>query len=170
MMRDPGDFIQPRPQQLSATGTRSLRAAAIIMCLIGVLFAGIALGIFLTQGSQIKVRAHVLSERCHFQTDLATGQPETRCDAQVQFATADGQVIRTTVTDAFPYEFSGTGHFRTIALRYDSNDPTQPFKQSNYMPVDTFVVLLVFGVAAILCGGWMFRKLRPAGVSKGPSA
>lgn len=169
-MRDPGDFSQPWPQQLPAAGTRVGRAAAIIMCLIGVLLAGIALGVFLTQGSQIRVRAHVLSERCHPQTDLATGQPETRCDAQVQFTTVKGQVIRTTVTDALPYEFSGTGHFRTIALRYNSGDPTQPFKQSNYMPVDAFVVLLVFGAAAILFGGWMLHKLRPAGVSQGDDA
>jgi hypothetical protein len=137
---------------------------------MGVLVAGIALVVFLTQGSQIKVQAHVLSERCHQQTDLATGEPETRCDAQVQFTAVNGQMIRTTVTDAFPYEFSGTGRSRTIALRYNSNDPAQPFKQSNYMPVGTFVVLLAFGLAAILFGGWMFRKFRPAGVSRADHA
>ena len=137
------------------------RALAAILCLIGVLMTALVLGVFLTQGSQMKARASVLSEQCHPQTDLATGQTETRCDAQVQYTTVNGQVIKTTITDAFPYEFSGTGHSRTIALRYDSNDPAQPFKQSNYMPIDTFVVMVVFGTAMILFAGWIFYKSRP---------
>jgi len=161
MMRDPGDFsLRPRTRQLSPTGVRVVSVALIIMCVTGVLLAGLALGVFLTQGSQIQVKAKVLSEQCHPQTDLATGQLETRCDADVEFTAVNGQVIRTKITDAFPYEFSGTGQARIITLRYDSSDPTQPFKQSNYMPVDTFVVLLVFGVATILFGGWGFWRAR----------
>jgi len=150
-----------RLQRLPKSEKRVMRAAMIFLCLIGVLLAGVGLSVFLTQGSQIRVRANVLSERCHPQTDLATGARETRCDAQVQFTTVDGQVIRTTVTDAFPDEFSGTGPSRTIALRYDRGDPTQPYKQSNYMPVGAFVGLLIFGAATILYGGWMLYKLRP---------
>ncbi len=155
MLRGPGDMSLRMPrQQRSLTGVRVTRILMILMILIGLLLAGIALGVFLTQGSQIRMTANVLSERCHPQRDLGTGQVETRCDAAVRFMTVTGRVILTTVTDAFPYEFSGPRQSRTIDLRYDSNDPTQPFKQSNYMPAVTFVVLLVFGCAAILFGVW----------------
>jgi hypothetical protein len=135
-------------------------AAMIVMCLVGVLLAGLGLGVFLTQGSQIRVTAKVLSEKCHPSTDLADGQTETRCDADVQFTTASGQLITTSVTDAFPYEFSGEGQSRTIDLRYDSGDPAQPFKQSNYMSAGEFVLLLIIGVAAMLFGGWGLRRVR----------
>ncbi len=75
-------------------------------------------------------------------------------------------MIRTTVTDAFPDEFTGTGRSRTIALRYDRGDPTQPYKQSNYMPVGTFVMLLIFSAATISFGGWMLYKLRSTDASQ----
>ena len=55
-------------------------------------------------------------------------------------------------TVAFPSEFSGSGRFRTIDLRYDKNDPAQPFKQSNYMPASTFVSLLASGSAVLPTG------------------
>ncbi len=126
----------------------------LVAFLCGLLLAGIALAVFLTQGRQARVVADVLSERCHSRDDLAfPGSVETRCDAAVRF-TAGGRTITTTVTDAFPSEFSGSGRFRTIDLRYDKNDPAQPFKQSNYMPASTFVSLLASGSAVLLLGCW----------------
>ena len=163
MTRDPGDIsLSPpqRPRQLSAAGVRLARAYMIVLFLCGVVLAGIALLVFSTQGSQIQVTAKVLSERCHPQTDLATHQVETRCDADVEFTAVNGQVIRTKITDAFPYEFSGSGQSRTIGLRYDESDPTQPYKQSNYMAVGVFVLLLVLGMAAMLFSVLGFRRAR----------
>ncbi len=58
----------------------------IFLCLIGVLLAGIALGVFLTQGSQIRVRANVLSERCQpkLTWPAARGKPAAthRCNSR----------------------------------------------------------------------------------------
>lgn len=126
----------------------------MVVLLCGLLLAGIALGVFLTQGQQVRVVADVLSKRCHPRDDLAfPGGVETRCDAAVRFTDA-GRTITTTVTDAFPSEFSGSGRFETIDLRYDKNDPAQPFKQSNYMPASTFVILLVSGSVVLLLGYW----------------
>jgi hypothetical protein len=170
MLRDPGDFsLRPRPRQLSPAGVRFMFAAMIVMCLVGVLLVGLALGVFLTQGSQIRVTAKVLSEKCRPRTDLAFGQTETRCDADVQFTTASGQLIRTSVTNAFLYEFSGEARSRTIDLRYNSSDPAQPFKQSNYMSAGEFVLLLIIGVAAMLFGGWGLVRVRRMAASQGRS-
>jgi hypothetical protein len=116
----------------------------------------IGLGVFLTQGSQIRVTATVLSETCGYQYDFgAPAASGTRCDATVRFTARSGQVIRTTVTDAFPYEFSHrAGRPTTIQLRYDSSDPTQPFKQSNYMSVGEFITVLGIGLVATTLGIW----------------
>jgi hypothetical protein len=124
----------------------------------------IALGVFLTQGRQVRVTATVLSEHCHLQSDLATGAQETRCDGSVRFTTRSGQIITTTVTDAFPYEFSHRpGGHRTIQLRYDSSDPADPYKQSNYMSVGVFLLLLGIGAVAVAAGVlWVVRAERIA--------
>lgn len=166
VMMPGGVTASQRLQRLPKGEKRVMRAAMIFLCLIGVLLGGIGLGVFLTQGSQVRVRANVLSKRCHPQTDLASGERETRCDAQVQFTTVNGHVIQTTITDAFPDEFSRTGRSWSIALRYNRGDPTQPYKQSNYMPTGTFVMLLIFGAATISYGGWMLYKLRPPDASQ----
>jgi len=127
----------------------------LVVVLCGLLLVVIALGVFLTQGSQIRVVADVLSERCQPRIDLAyPAGTETRCDAVVRFTTVTGRVITTTVTDAFPSEFSGSGRSRTIDLRYDRNGPAQPFKQSNYMPASTFISLLASGAVVLLLGYW----------------
>jgi hypothetical protein len=84
----------------------------------------------------------------------------------VRFTTVTGRVITTTVTDAFPSEFSGSGRSRTIDLRYGRNDPAQPSKQSNYMPASTFIGLLAFGAVLLLLGYWGLRA--PAGLPIGP--
>jgi hypothetical protein len=124
----------------------------------------VALLVFLTQGSQIRVTAAVLSEHCHPQFDPAYGAGETRCDASVRFTTASGQVIRTTVTDAFPYEFSHRpGRPTTIQLRYDTFDPANPDKQSNYMSVGEFLLVLGIGAGAATTGTlWVVRAERIA--------
>jgi hypothetical protein len=132
--------------------------------LTGALMILIALGVFLTQGSQVRVTATVLSEHCHPQSDLATGSQQTRCDASVRFTTRSRQVIRTTVTDALSDEFSHQpGLPTTIQLRYDTSDPADPYKQSNYMSVGVFVLLLGIGVAAATAGiMWVVRAERYA--------
>ena len=97
----------------------------------------------------------VISEQCHPRFDAATHQSETRCDAAVRYLTSTGRVITTTVTDAFPFEFRHTpGKPATIRLRYDSNDPAHPYKQSNYMSLGPFLLLLGIGAPAAACGGW----------------
>jgi uncharacterized BrkB/YihY/UPF0761 family membrane protein len=132
---------------------RQARVSGTVLLLTGAVMILVALGVFLTQGSQIRVTATVLSENCHSQYDLAVHTDETRCGAAVRFTTRSGQLISTTVTDAFPYEFSHRpGRSTTIQLRYDSSDPTQPFKQSNYMSVGEFCIVLGIGVASTAFG------------------
>jgi hypothetical protein len=128
------------------------RAVGTFLLVASAFFILIALSVFLTQGSQIRVTATALSETCHYQFDLgspaASGQ---RCNAPVIFTTRSGQIIRTTITDAFPSEFSHhPGRPTTIQLRYDSSDPTQPYKQSNVMSAGVFAMLL--GIGAVLAG------------------
>jgi hypothetical protein len=133
----------------------------IVVIVCGLLLVVIALSVFLTQGGQIRVVADVLSERCQPRTDLAyPAGTDTRCDAAVRFTTVTGRVITTTVTDAFPSEFSGSGRSKTIDLRYDANDPAQPFKQSNYMPASTFISLLASGAVVLLLGYWGVARAR----------
>jgi hypothetical protein len=135
---------------------RQGRVAAIVLLAVGAVMFLIALCVFLTQGSQIRVTATVLSENCGYQYDFgAPAASGTRCNASVRFTTRSGQVIRTAVTDAFPYEFSHrAGRPMTIQLRYDSSDPTQPFKQSNYMSVGDFLIVLGVGLVATALGIW----------------
>jgi hypothetical protein len=135
---------------------RQGRVAATVLLLIGALMILVALGVFLTQGSQIRVTATVLSEHCGYRYDFgAPASSGMRCDASVRFTARSGRVIRTTVTDAFPYEFSHrAGRPTTIQLRYDSSDPTQPFKQSNYMSVGEFLIVLAIGLVATALGIW----------------
>jgi hypothetical protein len=129
------------------------------MLLVGACMVFLALGVFLTQGSQIAVSGTVISEQCHQQIDVATRQSETRCDAAVRYATSTGRVITTTVTDAFPYEFHHKpGQPETIRLRYDSNDPAHPYKQSNYMSVGQFLVVLGIGTVFGALGAWWLAR------------
>jgi len=146
--------MRPGPWQPPLRPVLRRAGWGVVMILAGLLLILIALVVFLGQGSQIRVRARVLSKRCHFQTDLATGQPQTLCNAEVRFTAVSGQVVTTTVGGALSSEFSGSGRSQTIDLRYDSDDPSQPFKQSNYMPVSTFILLLVFGTGALAFGCW----------------
>jgi hypothetical protein len=116
--------IPLRQSQPSVVGLRRLfRLCGTGLLVVGAFMIMIALGVFLTQGSQIRVTAGVLAEHCQSQYDLAVNSNATRCDASVQFTTRSDQVIRTSVTDAFPYEFSHRpGRPTTIQLRYDSAD------------------------------------------------
>jgi hypothetical protein len=157
--------IGPRSSRLQVVGLRRLwRFLGTGMLIVGALMLLIALGVFLTQGSQIRVTATVLSEHCHPQVDAATGVSETRCDASVRYTTRSGQVIATTVTDAFPDEFAHRpGSPTTIQLRYDSGDPANPNKQSNYMSVGVFVLVPALGVMASAVGTlWLVRADRLA--------
>jgi hypothetical protein len=146
-------------QSTVARQRRQIRFVGVAMLLVGAVMILIALGVFLTQGSQIQVTGTVLSERCHQQFDPAIHQSETRCDAAVRFMTRTGQVITTMVTDAFPYEFHHMpGQPATIRLRYDSNDPAHPYKQSNYMSAGQFLLVLGIGVPAAGFGAWWLAR------------
>jgi hypothetical protein len=74
------------------------------------------------------------------------------------------------VGGALESEISTAGNQRFIDLRYDSGDPTQPYKQSNYMSAPIFAMLLAIGSGAILLGswGWLARLVRRSG--KAPAA
>jgi hypothetical protein len=158
----PGEVtMRPGPQRASRGPVLLVwGGGGVVMILAGLLLVLIALVVFLGQGSQIRVTARVLSKSCHLQTDLATGQVQTRCNAEVRFTAVSGQVVTTTVGDALSSEFSGSGRSQTIDLRYDSGDPSQPFKQSNYMPVGTFILLLVLGTGALAFGWWICARAR----------
>jgi hypothetical protein len=162
MLPYPADRVpRGRPRPASAAQVRLVRGVMLAVILCGLLLVVMALSVFLTQGRQIRVVADVLSERCRPRTDLAyPAGTDSRCDAAVRFTTVTGRVITTTVTDAFPSEFSGSGRSKTIDLRYDSNDPAQPFKQSNYMPASTFISLLASGAVAALLGYWGVARAR----------
>jgi hypothetical protein len=141
---------------------RQVRFLGIAMLVVGAVLILVALGVFLTQGSQIPVTAVVLSERCHPQVDLATGIGEIRCDVAARFTTRTGQVISTTVTDAYRSEIRHVpGKPPTIRLRYDSSDPSQPFKQSNYMSAGVFALVLGLGVLACGLGIWWLTRAQP---------
>lgn len=132
-------------------GTAML-ATGLVMLLVGVT-------VFLTQGSQIQVTATVISEHCHPQYDLGTGSTDTRCGAAIRYTTRTGQVIAATITDAFPGEFRHTAAgMTTIQVRYDSGDPASPYKQSNYMPLGQFLLVLGLGCAATVAGGWWLAR------------
>jgi hypothetical protein len=151
--------------RLSTVGLRRMwRFFGAAMLLVGAVLLVVALGVFLTQGSQIQVTGTVLSEHCHPQFDLGTGATETRCDAAVRYTTRTGLVMTTTVVDAFPYEIRHqAGTPATIQLRYDSNYPADPFKQSNYMSVGQFALVLGLGVIATAFGVlWLVRANRIA--------
>jgi hypothetical protein len=153
------------PSQLSVAGMRRLfRFLGTVMLLVGAVLVLVGLSVFLTQGSQIPVTATVMYEHCHPQADLATGSGENRCDAAVRYETRAGQVINTTVTDAFPYEFRHRpGKPPTIRLRYSTSDPAHPFKQSNYMSAGEFLLVLgLGGVAATFGVLWLARADRIA--------
>jgi hypothetical protein len=129
---------------------RQLRFYRIASGCLGAFIVLIALIVFLGQGSQIRARALVLSEHCYNAFDVALNENETRCNLAVEFSTA--------------------GNHRFIDLRYDSDDPTQPFKQSNYMSAPTFALLMAIGCGAISLGiwGWLARLVRRSG--KAPAA
>jgi hypothetical protein len=151
--------LSPRRRGLTKGQIRFYR---IVSFCFGLFFLLIALTVFTTQGSQIEVRAQVLSEQCHNAFDPADGQTETRCNLAVRFTTRSGQVVSTSVGDAFESEISYAGNRQVIELRYDSNDPSQPFKQSNYMSVQIFILLMILGCAGVLVGiwGWLITQVR----------
>jgi hypothetical protein len=78
-------------ETLAAIGCRRASAESsltgALSFLVGAVMILIALGVFLTQGNQIRVTATVLSEHCHYQPDLgAPSATPTRCDASVRYA------------------------------------------------------------------------------------
>ena len=151
--------LSPRRRGLTRGQIRFYR---IVSFCFGLFFLLIALTVFTTQGSQIQVRAQVLSEQCHSAFDLGDEQTETRCNLAVRFTSRSGQVVSTSVGDALESEISYAGNRQVIELRYDSNDPSQPFKQSNYMSVQVFILLMILGCAAALVGiwGWLITQVR----------
>jgi hypothetical protein len=144
---------------------RQIRFYRIASGCLGAFIVLIALIVFLGQGSQIRARAVVLSEHCYSAFDVALAEHQTRCNLAVEFSTRSGQQIRTTVGGALESEIGTVGDHRFIDLRYDSGDPSQPFKQSNYMSVPIFAMLMAIGCGAILLGawGWLARLVRRSG-------
>lgn len=166
-MRDPGDSsLLSGTRQLSGRSVRQSKIASVIMFLVGAVMILVALTVFLNQGNEIQVTAKVLSEQCRSQYNAGDGLEETSCDASVRFTTVNGQVIKTEITGASPDEFHGTGQSRTIRLRYDRNDPTQPYKPSDYMTAGAFAVVLSIGVAGTLLGVWAFWRNRRMGTAQ----
>ena len=149
----------------SRMSRRQIRFYRIASGCLGAFIVLIALIVFAGQGSQIRVRALVLSEHCYSAFDVALHENEARCNLAVEFSTRSGQQIRTTVGGALESEISTAGNHRFIDLRYDSGDPTQPFKQSNYMSAPIFALLVAIGCGAILLGtwGWLARLVRRSG-------
>lgn len=129
------------------------------MLAVGLLMVLVALTVYLTQGSQIHATAVVTAEHCHSQFDPGTRTAGARCEAVIRFTTRTGRVIRTTVTDAFPTEFRHiAGGPTTIGIRYQASDPSSPFKQSNYMPLGQFLLVLGLGLAATGAGTWWLAR------------
>jgi hypothetical protein len=118
-----------------------------------------ALTIYPSQGTQVTVSADVLSEHCQRYDDELAHVHQTLCNAAVQFVSVTGRVITTTVSDADPSDFRGTGDSRKVVLRYHPDDPAEPFPQGSYMPFGLFLLLLVAGCAALLSGGWVLARL-----------
>jgi hypothetical protein len=140
-------------QQSVARLRRQNRILWTAILVLGALIMLLPLGIFLSQNSQTLVTATVLSEQCHSQYEVATHTTETVCNATVRFATRSGQVIRTTVSGAFPYDFSHpAGQPATISLRYDSSNPDQPVPQSSYLSLTSLLVLLGLGAVGTALG------------------
>ena len=142
-----------------ARARRLWRFLGAAMLAVGLLMVLLALTVYLTQGSQIQVLATATAEHCHQQFDVGTGSTGARCDAAIRYTTRTGRVIRTTVTDAFPAEFRHVpGGPTTIEIRYDPNDPASPYKQSNYMPLDQFLLVLGIGCVATGAGSWWLAR------------
>jgi len=85
-----------------------------------------------------------------------------RRNLTAEFTTQSGQQVRTTVGDALAAEIYSIGNQQVIDLRYDPSAPSQPFKQSNYMGVGIFILLMALGWGAILVGtgGWLMTQVR----------
>lgn len=138
---------------------RLWRFLGAAMLAAGLLMVLVALTVYLTQGSQIRATATVTSMHCHPQFDLGTQTTSTRCEAAIRYTTRTGRVIRTTVTDAFPTEFRHVqGGATTIGIRYLASDPSSPFKQSNFMPLGQFLLVLGLGLAATGAGTWWLAR------------
>ncbi|HEY7147672.1 MAG TPA: DUF3592 domain-containing protein [Streptosporangiaceae bacterium] len=148
----------PPPLLPRRVTTRTFRIPGFLLTVCGLVLLCVGLRVFLTQGSQIRVTAVVLAQRCHSQFDSGDNQTEIRCDAVVSFIARGGQVIITAVTDAFAAEIKRTGQVKTIELRYDANDPWHPDKQSNYMSAGIFTLLLAVSGVALLPGAWMAAR------------
>lgn len=141
---------------------RQIRFYRVALGCLGAFIAAIALIVFLGQGSQIRARALVLSKHCYNAYDVALAESQTRCNLAIEFSTRTGQQIRTTVGGALESEIAVAGNRQFVDVRYDSGDPSQPFKQSNYMSTPIFAMLMAIGCGAILLGswGWLARLAR----------
>jgi hypothetical protein len=139
---------------------RLIRVLGWVTAVLGVFFLLISLVVFLTQASEVRVTASVLSRNCSRQYDAGSRQTQTRCNALVRY-NADGRTITTTITDAFPTEFTPTGHGMTIDLRYDPGYPADPYKQSDYMSAGVFAALLSAGALILAAGTWWVIRAEP---------
>jgi type II secretory pathway component PulL len=143
----------------------------VFVCL-GLLLVLIALIVFLSQGSEIQVRARVLSEQCYNAYDSSTHQTQTLCNLGVQFTTQSGQLVRTSVGGALQSEITNAGNQQVIELRYDSADPSQPLDQSSVMSAPIFIMLMLLGCAFIAGASWprlLAKALRHLHIMSAPA-
>jgi hypothetical protein len=148
---------------------RFLRAVFVGLGLVLVL---IALIVFLSQRSEIQVRAQVLNEQCFNAYNPSIHQTQTLCNLDIKFTTRSGQVIRTSFDGALQSEITTAGNQQVIELRYYSNDPSQPLDQGSVMSAPIFVVLVVLGCAFIVGAGWprlLARVLRYLHIMSAPA-
>ena len=151
-----GTVVPETPGIRKRASSRGAVFFATLFAVFGLVFARIAMSVYLTQGRLIPVRAYAASWRCHLPViNWATG--ETRCDATVVFATVSGQPITATLPDVFRSVDAAKPGF--IKVRYDSKDPALLNKLDSFMPFGTYVFLLV------LSGLLMLPILIVAGMS-----
>ena len=123
------------------------KTSKIFLIFCGAVLILIALFVYLTQNSQKEVTAQILNEKCRTVYYQSSFSNQTLCDLKVSYNTKDGKVIQTNVSKALPTEITkNPGKPDTIQLRYNSSDPYNPYKQSNYMSLGTFIGLLVGGI------------------------
>ncbi len=138
-----------------------LRVLCTMMALAGSVLLLLAVAVHFTQNNQIEAQAQITNlsnSSCKSKIQVANYQSAKRCSLDITFSTASGQVIHSSVVDAFPSEITqypdGTS---TIQVRYDKNNPNNIVKQSNFMTTKTSVGLGLLGVLIIMLSVFLYK-------------